>query len=162
MPNILQTIVEKNHLQFIDLKDLNWQEAVKISTQPLVKDGSVSEDFYLQIISCIEKYGPYMVFDHHVAMPHTTENARGVYRTAVSLLISKHLIDFGKDSDGDRKEANLLFTISAANPNEHMDNIRALSEIFMNEELLDDLSQATGPNQVLAAAERFLGQGEPS
>ena len=155
MASVLQTIVEKKHYRFIDGEGVTWQEAVRLSAESLVADGSVSEDYYKQIIECIEKYGPYVVFDHNVAMPHTTENAKGAYKTGIGFMVSKTMIDFGEDEDGEKKEANLFFTLSSANPDEHMNNIQQLTQIFMNEELLDALAEAKTPEDILEAEKKY-------
>ena len=83
--SILQKIVERGHYKFLDRVD-SWQEAVRISTESLVKTGYVSENYYKQIVDCIEKYGPYVVFDHYVAMPHSQEGAEGAEKTGVGFL----------------------------------------------------------------------------
>ena len=155
MASVLQTIVEKKHYRFIDGEGVTWQEAVRLSAESLVEDGSVSPDFYKQIIACIEKYGPYVVFDHNVAMPHTTENAEGAYKTGIGFMVCEKMIDFGEDEDGEKKEANLFFTLSSANPEEHMNNIQQLSSIFMNDDLLDALAAARTPEDILAAEEKY-------
>jgi len=160
MASVLQTIVEKKHYRFIDGEGVTWQEAVRLSAESLVDDGSVSPDFYKQIIACIEKYGPYVVFDHNVAMPHTTENAEGAYKTGIGFMVSEKKIDFGEDEDGEKKEANLFFTLSSANPEEHMNNIQQLSSIFMNDDLLDALAAARTPEDILAAEEKYPCEDE--
>ena len=160
MSTVLQDIVNKKHYKFIDGEGLTWQECVKISTESLIADGSVSEDFYKQIIACIEKYGPYMVFEHNVAMPHTTENAEGVFKTGIGFMRCKKLIDFGKDEDGEQKEANLFFTLCAANSDEHMNNIQQLASIFANEPLLDALAAADTPEDILKAEKDFPSEDD--
>lgn len=155
MASVLQKIVEQKHYRFIDGEGVTWQEAVRLSAESLVADGTVSEDYYKQIVACIEKYGPYVVFDHNVAMPHTQENAEGAYRTGIGFMVSEKLIDFGVDEDGEKKEANLFFTLSAANPDEHLDNIAQLMNIFMNEDLLDALARARTPEDILAAEAQY-------
>ena len=155
MASVLQTIVEKKHYRFIDGEGVTWQEAVRMSAESLVEDGSVSPDFYKQIIACIEKYGPYVVFDHNVAMPHTTENAEGAYKTGIGFMVCEKMIDFVEDEDGEKNEANLFFTLSSANPEEHMNNIQQLSSIFMNDDLLDALAAARTPEDILAAEEKY-------
>lgn len=155
MSTVLQTIVEKKHYRFIDGEGITWQEAVRLSAQPLVEDGSVDADYYKQIIACIEKYGPYVVFEHNVAMPHTTENAQGAHKTGIGFMVSEKLIDFGEDEDGEKKEANIFFTLSSSDPDEHMNNIQQLSEIFMNEKLLAALSLARTPGEILEAEKKY-------
>jgi PTS system ascorbate-specific IIA component len=152
---VLQTIVEKKHYRFIDGEGIDWKEAVRLSAESLVDDGTVSADYYKQIVACIEKYGPYVVFDHNVAMPHTTENATGAFKTGIGFMVSKKLIDFGKDEDGEEKKANLFFTLSAANAEEHLANIQQLTNIFMNDDLLDALAAAETPEDILEAEKKY-------
>ena len=155
MASVLQKIVERKHYSFIDGEGVTWQEAVRLSALPLVADGTVDEDYYKQIVACIEKYGPYVVFDHNVAMPHSTEGATGAHGTAVGFMVTKKMIDFGEDEDGEKKEANLFFTLSSTNADEHMENIAQLSEIFMNDDLLDALQKAETPEDILQAEKDF-------
>lgn len=154
MLGVLQTIVEKKHYKFIDYP-VTWQEAVRLSAESLVADGSVEPDYYQQIVSCITKYGPYVVFDHYIAMPHSQENAEGVHKTGIGFMVSKEVVDFGTTEDGEKKEAKLFFTLAACDPKEHMNNIQELISVFTNVPLLDALMQAETPEDILSAAERF-------
>jgi PTS system ascorbate-specific IIA component len=150
MASVLQTIVEKKHYKFVDSVE-SWQEAVRLSAESLVADGSVDADYYKQIVACIEKYGPYVVFDHYVAMPHSQENASGVHKTGIGFMRVKEEVSFGKDEDGEEKVAKLFFTLAACNPDEHLNNIQQLMGVFCNEELLDALMEANTPEDILAA-----------
>ena len=156
---ILQKIVERGHYKFVDRVD-SWQEGVKLSTESLVKTGYVGENYYKQIVDCIEKYGPYVVFEHYVAMPHTQESAEGANQTAVGFMRVKEDVDFGTDEDGERKIARLFFTLAATNPEEHMDNMVQLSSIFQNEPLLDALMEANTPEDILAAEAKYPPEEE--
>lgn len=150
MTELIGKIVDRGHYKFVDHID-TWQEAVKLSTKPLVDTGYVSADYYQQIVDCITKYGPYVVFEHGVAMPHTTENAEGVRKTAVSFMRVKDPVSFGKDEDGNEKTATLFFTLAAENPEEHLANMTNLCTIFTNEKLLDALMQCSTGDEILAA-----------
>ena len=151
---ILQKIVRRGHYKFVDHVD-SWQDAVRISTESLVATGYVSENYYQQIVDCIEKYGPYVVFEHYVAMPHTQESAEGANQTAVGFMRVKEDVDFGKDEDGEDKIARLFFTLAAKDPNEHLDNMQQLMAIFTNEPLLDALMAADTPEDILAAEANY-------
>lgn len=152
MASVLQKIVERGHYKFVDSVP-TWQEAVKLSTQSLVETGYCTPEYYQQINDCIEKYGPYVVFDHYVAMPHTQENAVGVLNTSVGFMRVKEVVDFGTDEDGEKKEAKLFFTLCSSSPEEHLENIQSLTEVFMNEPLLDALMEANTPEEILIAEE---------
>ena len=151
---ILQKIVERGHYKFVDRVD-SWQEAVKLSCESLAKTGYVSENYYQQIVDCIEKYGPYVVFEHYVAMPHSQEGAEGANKTAVGFMRVKEDVDFGKDEDGEDKIARLFFTLAAKDPNEHLDNMQQLMQIFTNEPLLDALMAANTPEDILEAEAKY-------
>ena len=154
MASVLQTIVEKKHYKFVDSVE-SWQEGVRLSAESLVADGSVDADYYKQIVACIEKYGPYVVFEHYVAMPHSQENASGVHKTGIGFMRVKEEVSFGKDEDGEEKIAKLFFTLAACNPDEHLNNIQQLMGIFCNEELLDALIAANSPEDILQAEKDF-------
>lgn len=150
MASVLQTIVEKKHYKFVDSVE-SWQEGVRLSAESLVADGSVDADYYKQIVACIEKYGPYVVFEHYVAMPHSQENASGVHKTGIGFMRVKEEVSFGQDEDGEEKVAKLFFTLAACNPDEHLNNIQQLMGVFCNEDLLDALMEANTPEDILAA-----------
>ena len=147
---ILQKIVERGHYKFVDRVD-SWQEAVKLSCESLAATGYVSDNYYQQIVDCIEKYGPYVVFEHYVAMPHSQENATGVFKTGIGFMRVKEEVSFGCDEDGVEKVAKLFFTLASCNPDEHLDNIQQLMDVFCNEPLLDALMAANTPEDILAA-----------
>ena len=96
-----------------------------------------------------------MVFDHYVAMPHSQENAAGVHKTGIGFMVSKQVVDFGEDEDGEKKEAKLFFTLAACNPDEHLNNIQQLMGVFTNEELLDALMEANTHEDILAAEAKY-------
>ncbi|MCC8183042.1 MAG: PTS sugar transporter subunit IIA [Clostridiales bacterium] len=154
MSSVLREIVDRGLCRFTD-RVPSWQEAVRQSAAPLAEAGYTDGEYYRQIVSCIRQYGPYMVFDHQVALLHAQVNAPGVRKTAVSLLCIREGVDFGADEDGTRKTARLFFTLASCDPDEHMDKIQALAEVFLNEPLLDALTAARSPEDILAAEERY-------
>ena len=154
MSNVLERIIERKHYSFINGQGISWQEAVRLSALPLVEEGSVDKDYYKQIVACIEKHGPYIVLEHNIAMPHTTENPIGAYKTAVGLMICENMVDFGQDESGEKKEANLLFTLSAVNGDEHMENISQLMDVFMNYDLIEALGKCRSEEDILAAMKK--------
>lgn len=155
MSKVLERILARKHYSFINGKNLSWQEAVRLSTLPLIAEGSVDSEYYKQIVSCIEKHGPYIVMEHNIAMPHTTENPVGAYKTAVSLMICENKIDFGCDESGEKKEANLLFTLSAVNSDEHMENIAQLMDVFMNYDLIEAIGKCHSAEEILEAMKKY-------
>lgn len=150
MASILQTIVNKNRVIFADRVD-SWQEAIALGVRPLVQDGCVDETYADQIVRAVEKYGPYVVFDNGVAMPHTQDDAAGVREPGVAFLRLKEPVSFGCDEEGNEKTASLFFTLAASHPEEHLSTIRQLAGLFINEELLEALKTADTAEDILEA-----------
>ena len=50
----IQSVVERFGGDYTIKTGITWQEAVKLSTESLIADGSVTPDFYQQIVACIE------------------------------------------------------------------------------------------------------------
>ncbi|MCD7754080.1 MAG: PTS sugar transporter subunit IIA [Clostridiales bacterium] len=154
MAGILQQIAENGLCRFADSVS-SWEEAVRLGVEPLAEGGYVDAGYSEQIIACIRQYGPYLVFDHGVAMPHAQQEPSCVHRTGVSFLRLREAADFGPGADGTPRTARLLFTLAARDPEEHLDGIQSLVRVFTNEPLLDALMAADTPGDVLAAAGRY-------
>lgn len=133
---MLSEIIEKKHYIFKKSFD-SWEDAIRVSCEPLIKDGSIDDCYADEIISCINEYGPYIVIAPMIALPHSQENAKGVHKTAVSFMKVETAVEFDRE-DRD-KDAKLFFTIASANHDKHLKNLTQLAEMLVNEELVDDL-----------------------
>lgn len=149
---MLKSFVEKKHCNFVDsCKD--WKDALEKCCQPIVADGTVDGTYASQVISSVEKYGPYIVLAPGIAMPHTQENASGVTKTTISFMKVKEPVIFDeKDPDS---YAKLFFTLASCNPDEHLANMQSLMEILMNEELVAELMEVENEEGLLKLAEKY-------
>lgn len=143
---MLREFVEKNHYIFIDRAD-SWQEALRIGCRPLEEDGTVDKVYADQIIECVTKYGPYIIIMPEIAMPHSQEGAIGVNKTAIGFMKVNKPVSFDKDDP--EKDARLFFTLASCNHNEHLENMQKLSEMLMNEELVEELLKVTSPEELI-------------
>ena len=150
---MLREFVESKHYKFAEgAKD--WKDAIRMSCEPLEADGTVEDNYKEDIIKCVEKYGPYIVIVPNVAMPHSQEGAEGVNKTAVSFMKMETPVSF---EPGDpEKDAQLFFTLASCNPEKHLDNMSRLSEMLMNEELLEALKEARTPEDLLELQKRYV------
>ena len=111
-------------------------------------------DYKDQIISCVEKYGPYIVIMPDVAMPHCQEGARGVHKTTIGFMKLEKPVSF---EEGDpEKDARLFFTLASCNSDQHLENMTKLSEVLMNEDVVKELLEAKGPEDLLRIQEKYL------
>lgn len=150
---MLKEFVEKKHYKFAEsAKD--WKDAIRMSCESLEADGTIEANYKEDIIKCVEKYGPYIVIVPGVAMPHSQENAEGVHKTAIGFMKLEKPVSF--DPEDPEKDATLFFTLASCNPEQHLDNMSRLAEMLSNEELIEDLKKAEGPEDLLKLQEKYL------
>lgn len=149
---MLKEIVEKGYYRFEQHFD-SWEEAIAASYQPLLKEGVV-EDIYVQaVIDCVKKYGPYIVIVPNIAMPHSTEGAQGCNGTAISFMKVEEAVDFDP-SDPDKK-ARLFFSLASKDHEQHLQNIQALMDTLMNEEIVEALLNAKTIEELSEIAQQY-------
>lgn len=152
---MLREFVEKKHYIFIDRAE-SWEDAIRIGCRPIEEDGTVDQTYADQIIECVKKYGPYIVLMPGVAMPHSQEDASGVKKTAVSFMKLKEPVSF--DQNDPEKTATLFFTLASCDHNEHLNNMSRLSEMLMNEDLVEALQKAETPEDLIRLQENYLDE----
>lgn len=123
----------------------HWQHAIKLSCQKLEIEGYVEDTYAQEIINCIEKFGPYIVIAPMVAMPHSTLGASGVKKTGIGLLFLEKPVSF--DPSDAEKDAKVFFTLAANSHDEHLNNMMQLSEMLMDEDLLNDLTKVNNESE---------------
>lgn len=150
---MLREFVEKKHCKFAEGAS-DWKEAVRMSCEVLEADGTVEGNYKEDIIACVEKYGPYIVIMPEVALPHSQEGAKGVNKTAVAFMKLKQPVSF--EHGNPDMDARLFFTLASCNPDQHLDNMSRLSEMLMNEEVIEELLKAEGPEDLLEIQKKYL------
>ena len=150
---MLKEFVEKNHYKFAEsAKD--WRDAIRMSCEVLEADGTVEANYKEDVIQCVEKYGPYIVIMPGLAMPHSQEFAEGVHKTAVAFMKLEEPVSF--DPGDPDKEAVLFFTFASCDSDQHLDNMARLAEILSNDELVQELKEAKGPEDLIVLEEKYL------
>lgn len=150
---MLREFVEMKHCKFAD-KASDWKEAIRMSCETLESDGTVEANYKEDIIACVEKYGPYIVIMPNVAMPHSQECAEGVNKTAIGFMKLNEKVSF--DPEDPDKDAALFFTLASCNPEQHLGNMTRLSEMLMNEELVEELMEAKNEEDLLELQKKYL------
>ncbi len=150
---MLKEFVESKHYKFAE-SAADWQDAIRMSCESLEADGTVEANYKEDIIKCVEKYGPYIVIIPGVAMPHSQENAVGVHKTAIGFMKLEQPVSF--DPEDPEKDASLFFTLASCNPEQHLNNMSRLAEMLSNEDLIEDLKQTKGPEDLLKLQEKYL------
>ncbi|MBV7389727.1 PTS sugar transporter subunit IIA [Enterococcus alishanensis] len=135
---MLKYFFENELVSYSEKTITDWREAISESCQQLLNKGIINQTYIDEIITCVEKHGPYIVIVPQVAMPHSSDKSEGIFGTAIAFTKFKSPIVFESD-DEEEKSASLFFTLAAKNSEEHMENIQNLSELLMTEGLIDQL-----------------------
>lgn len=135
---MLKYFFENELVSYSEKTITDWREAISESCQQLLNKGIINQTYIDEIITCVEKHGPYIVIVPQVAMPHSSDKSEGIFGTAIAFTKFKSPIVFESD-DEEEKSASLFFTLAAKNSEEHMENIQNLSELLMTEGLIDRL-----------------------
>lgn len=152
---MLKDFVEMKHYKFAE-EAKSWQDAIRMSCEPLEADGTVEANYKEDIIECVEKHGPYIVIMPMVAMPHSQVCAVGVNKTAISFMKLNKPVSF--DPEDPEKDAQLFFTLASCNPEQHLNNMIKLSDLLMNEEVINALLEANTETDLLDIDKKYLGE----
>ena len=141
----LKTAFIENNSIRLGLTAKDWQEAVKLSVDPLIESGAVLPEYYDAIIASTKEHGPYYILTPGMAMPHARPEA-GVQRDAFSLITLTEPVTF---TDG--KEVSVLLTLAATSSAIHASvAIPQIIALFELDSAIDRLLACKTPEDVLA------------
>lgn len=132
----------------------DWKEAIHISLEPLLRGGFITENYEKAILECTEKYGPYYVLAENFALIHGRPED-GVLEKQIAITVVRKPVFF----EGSSFPVRVLIALGASDSNSHLDTMKVLSSIFMDESKVDELVNAEEPKQIyelLIAAENNL------
>lgn len=152
---MLKEILSQKNYSFADHFD-SWQDAIKASYKPMIEHGVVEDIYVDAVIECVNKYGPYIVIAPDIAMPHSTENAKGCNDTAIAFMKVKEPVDF--DPADPEKKARLFFSLAATDHEKHIGNIQALMDTLMNEDIVNALLEADDEEAFKKVVETYEGE----
>lgn len=129
-----QSLIENNSI-LLGATANNWQSAIKLGTDLLVKSGAIKPSYYDAIINCVQNMGPYIIIAPGFAMPHARPED-GVNRTAFALVTLKEPVYF----DGEDEPVQVLVTLAGSDSNQHMEGLMEVTTV------LEDENSETGIN----------------
>ena len=107
----------------------DWKEGIAIAAQPLVKDGSITEQYISEMIAAVERFGPYIVLTDKFALPHA-QGTDYVKRTAMSLLIAEN------ETDMKGQPVSMFMILASTDGKSHMGALINLATILGEKENL--------------------------
>lgn len=145
---MLKDLLTADRIQFTDDK-LDWREAIRLASAPLIEDGSITQNYVRAMIDSIETTGPYIVLTPGVALPHARPS-EGAKKLAMAMLCSRERIYFNEE-----KYANLLIILSSVDGHSHINALVHLSDMFGEEETLEKFMEAQTVEEVVELIHRY-------
>lgn len=112
----------------------DWQAAIRASAAPLLEDGCIAGEYVDAIFDSFAANGDYMIVVPEVVLAHARPGS-GARETALSLLTLRTPVPYTPSPD---KTISAVFTLAAADDEAHLDLMRGLAEV-----LVDDATLAT-------------------
>lgn len=101
----------------------NWEEAIQLSAQPLVDEGSIEVGYIGAMIESVKKYGPYIVLADGFALPHA-EGKGKVSKLSLALLQVEEAVDLMG------KPVNVFLVLATKDHTSHMEVLREVAELL--------------------------------
>ena len=119
----LLDFLKDSHIQCVN-SQVSWEEAIQISAQPLLDDGSISNDYINAIINAQRNKGLYMFLADDLVLAHSAiEN--GVNRLDVSMCTFKEPVSFLNG-----KKAKIIIVLCAEDKTKHIHVLNDVLNIF--------------------------------
>jgi ascorbate PTS system EIIA or EIIAB component len=137
--NLQEHVLSRKAARFqVDAGD--WKEAVKAGTDILVEAGTVTEQYYHEILAGVEELGPYFIMAPGMAMPHGRPEG-GVLENSFAIVTLKEPVNFG---DPDNDPIDILITLAAVDAKtQNEDAIIQVVTLLDDEKAMADLRKAT-------------------
>ncbi|MFB4167237.1 BglG family transcription antiterminator [Virgibacillus sp. JSM 102003] len=100
----------------------SWEEAVRLSAQPLVESGAITPD-YVEAMLRYSDEDPYIVIGPNIAIPHASPE-EGVNQVGMSLLRLEEGVEFSSDY-----RIHLIIVIAAVDKQQHLHALMQLMEL---------------------------------
>ncbi len=149
---MLKTIVENLFTNFSEEAD-TWQDAIRLCCEPLMEHGILPKQYAEDVIAQCEKEGPFIIVAPGVAMPQIPMCHNRIDKTSGSFLHLAHPVVFGTGNEA--QPVDLLFTLAAANHDEHLILMQRIIGIMENEEIREAIRKAASEADLMKIWDRY-------
>ncbi len=152
--NLKESLIKNNSIQ-LNAKATDWQSAIKIGTDALVKAGVAEERYYDAIIKAISVEGPYICIHDAFALPHCRPED-GVIKTGFALTVLETPILF----DDVDEPVDVLITLAGKDSEEHIEGTMQVANLIEFDEDFSKLRACKTPQDVANLIDMALAQAE--
>lgn len=135
-------LLRPENIQVVD-SVANWEDAIRISLKPLIEGGYAEPRYADNIIADTRELGPYYVLTEDVALIHARPE-EGAIKKQMAVTLVHRPVTFPEGSFPVR----LLFALSAEDSHSHIEVIKMLASICMEEFRVEDLATCETPEEI--------------
>ena len=121
----------------IQAKASGWEESIKLVSQPLLDDGTITDQYVTAMIDTVKEFGPYIVIGPHLALAHARPE-EGANRLGLSVATLEEPVSFGHETNDPVK---IIFCLSAIDSYSHLNIMKNLIDLINDEEKIDELGE---------------------
>lgn len=129
----------------ITYKKLGWKDAIRMCSQPLLDNGSITDGYIESMIKVAEEMGPFFDFGKNVAVPHSRPE-NGVNRKGVSILKVENQVNL---LDLEEHPISIFIVLAAEDNNSHLSILSSLSETLIDDEKVEALKNSKTKEEIL-------------
>lgn len=138
----------------------NWQEAIRLAAQPLIKEKIIEDSYIDGMIASVNELGAYIVLAPKVAVPHAAPD-QGVNDLGIALLQLENPVSFDIEEKGDQdKDVQLIFVLAAVDSTSHLKALQELSLILDDDAHIEALIAADSKQKILDLMSQIIEEGD--
>lgn len=138
----LYQMLPPSHI-FLDVKAEDWQQAVRISAEKLLKDKYIEPRYVEAMIKNIRENGPYVVLTKGFALPHEGID-QGVFKTGMNLIRLNPPVEFEAEEND---PVEFVCCMCTTDHKVHMRAFFNLINMLRNPEFLKELRESSTPEE---------------
>ncbi len=142
--NFISDLLNENNI-ILKAKVFNKEEAVRLAAEPLLKVGSITEEYVNDILEKINDLGPYMAIMPGVVIAHS-RSCNHVLEDCISMLTLENPVEFGHE---DNDPIEIIFVIGAKENTVHLDVLQDLARVLINEESVNKIKNAKNKKEIM-------------
>jgi PTS system ascorbate-specific IIA component len=150
---LLSELLKEEYIQ-LDMFVENFDEAIKVSAQPLLIDDAIEKEYISSIVSIYHEIGPYIVITKQIALPHAPIE-KGAKKLALGFTRLSRPVISGHESNDPVK---FLFPLSSPDHESHIALLSELAELLDNKAFLELLGTMTTKKELIAFLKKFEGE----
>ncbi|AXQ79265.1 PTS sugar transporter subunit IIA [Streptococcus chenjunshii] len=134
---MLSELLTQDYIQ-ISQEKLTWEEAIRLSAQPLLTKGKITDSYIEAMINKVKEFGPFIHIGEEIALPHARPE-EGVKELGLAMLLLEQPVYLLDDPE---REIRLFVCLAANDNTAHLQALSSLTKILSDKKKLTAIMTA--------------------